>query len=85
MVGIRPPSRNHQADAPAHGFGNRQRRAHATIIIINLTRDGTNISHPVLGKQWTLDAGRQSNNQLPGLPNLPQAANSECVKWQPRS
>jgi len=33
----------------------------------------------------TRDAGRQSINQLPGLPNLPQAANSECVKWQPRS
>ena len=33
----------------------------------------------------TRDAGRQSINQLPGMPNLPQAANSECVKWQPRS
>lgn len=36
--------------------------------------DGTNISHPVLGEAWTRDAGRQSINQLPGPPNLPQAA-----------
>jgi hypothetical protein len=36
--------------------------------------DGTNISRPVLGEAWTRDAGRQSINQLPGLPNLPQAA-----------
>jgi hypothetical protein len=47
--------------------------------------DGTKIRHSVLGEAWTRDAGRQSINQLPGLPNLPQAANSECVKWQPRS
>jgi hypothetical protein len=36
--------------------------------------DGTNIGHPVLGEAWTRDAGRQLINQLPGLPNLPQAA-----------
>ena len=36
--------------------------------------NGTKISHPVLGEAWTRDAGRQSINQLPGLPNLPQAA-----------
>jgi hypothetical protein len=46
--------------------------------------DGTNFNHPVLGEAWTRDVGRQSINQ-PGPANLPQAANSECVKWQPRS
>jgi hypothetical protein len=44
------------------------------ICINNLTTAGTKISHPVLGKQWTRDAGRQSINQLPGLSNLSQAA-----------
>ena len=30
--------------------------------------DGTKIRHSVLGEAWTRDAGRQSINQLPGLP-----------------
>ena len=41
---------------------------------------GTNFSRSVLGDAWTRDAGRQSINQHPGLPKLPLAANSECVK-----
>jgi hypothetical protein len=35
----------------------------AMIWIINLTTDGTNISHPVLGKQWTRDAGPAVNQR----------------------
>jgi hypothetical protein len=50
---------NNHNHAPAHHY---------------LKINGTNPSHPVLGEAWTRDAGRQSINQLPGLPNLPQAA-----------
>jgi hypothetical protein len=42
-------------------------RRFAVISIINLTKVGTNIGHPVLGKQWTRDAGPAVNQPtLPG-------------------
>ena len=52
--------------APA-GSAARKRSPHRAVDQHHYRKtNGTNISHPVLGEEWTRDAGRQSINQLPG-------------------